>query len=330
MRGFKTTLPLLGAALLLPVGFLIGLGVRSPSAPQIPPFRPFVLFERELNKSADNTVTKEVNFTVVRRGDGSLMRSFVISAADSPGGEEGKVVFIWDMAARAKVTLEPFTKSAMTQHLSDAEITDFLSSEHECTPVEGPPPDGIQTPTIMLGHAVTRTEESDDILRVVRWGASDLDCYPLAKTTWFLEPRRGGAYQETIVTKIELGQPGNVFSRYLRIIRSGRRWRSRLRTLRSFQGSPFLAPSKPRTLSGSIAVIRLVRRRICPSRDACGEFRQQQRARSLLYTHRRCFALSAKPSIDPGSRCAPIAKRTWLKIFRNHLTRQTPTWQLTT
>jgi hypothetical protein len=211
MRGFKTTLPLLGATFVLPVGFLIGLGVRSPSGPQIPPFRPFVLFERESNKAADNTVTKEVNFTVARRGDGSLMRSFVISAADSPGGEEGKVVFIWDMAARAKVTLEPFTKSAMTQHLSDAEITDFLSSEHECTPVEGPPPDGIQTPTIMLGHAVTRTEESDDILRVVRWGASDLDCYPLAKTTWFLEPRRGGAYQETIVTKIELGQPGNVF-----------------------------------------------------------------------------------------------------------------------
>jgi len=208
MRRFKVAPPLLGVALMLLVsGSLIALRVHSQSGPQTLGFKPFVLYERELNKSADNVVTKEVDFTVARRADGSLMRSFVITGADSPNGEEGKVVFIWDVAAGIKVTLEPFTRSAMTQHLADAEARDSVSSQHACGPIQPQTPNGSQAPPMMLGHPVIRAEESDHVQRVVRLVAPDLDCYPLEKTTWLLEPKRRGDYQETIVTKIEDGSP---------------------------------------------------------------------------------------------------------------------------
>jgi hypothetical protein len=204
----KITPPLVGAALALVV--LGSIAVRralSRPEPQTPTFKPFVLHERELNKSRDGTVTKEVDFTVARRADGSLMRSFVIQGADSPSGEDGKVVFIWDMATGTKITLEPFTKSVMTQHLSSAETEDFVSSQHACGEIQGQPSNGSRALSTMLGYSVIRTEESDDVERIVRWVAPDLDCYPLEKTTWFLEPRRGGDFQDTMVSKIEPGEP---------------------------------------------------------------------------------------------------------------------------
>lgn len=95
----------------------------------------------------------------------------------------------------------------MTQHLSSAESQDFASSQHACGKIQGQPSDGNRALSTILGYSVVRVEESDNVERVVRWVAPDLDCYPLEKTTWFLEPRRGGDFQETIVDKIEPGEP---------------------------------------------------------------------------------------------------------------------------
>jgi hypothetical protein len=200
--------PLLSAALMLLVfASIVARQAHSRPNPQTPAFKPFVLQERELNKTANGTVTKEVDFTVARRADGSLMRSFVIKGTDSPSGEDGKVVFIWDIAAGTKSTLEPFTKSVMTQHLSSAETQDFVSSQHACGKIQGQTSNDSRPLSTMLGYSVIRVEDVDNVERVVRLVAPDLDCYPLEKTTWFLEPTRGGDFQDTIVTKIELGEP---------------------------------------------------------------------------------------------------------------------------
>lgn len=208
MHRLKRTLALASAALVLVLSsFLIGLRVHSQAGAQAHSFRPFVLYERELNMSADNVVSKEVDFTVARRADGSLMRSFVIAGTASPNGEEGKVVFIWDVPAHMKVALEPFTKSAMTQYLASAEVVDFVSTENACSGIQVQLPNGSQALATMLGRPVIRVEQSDDMQRVVRWVAPDLDCYPLKKTIWFLEPQRDVSYQDTTATQIEEGSP---------------------------------------------------------------------------------------------------------------------------
>ena len=205
--------PLVGAALVLLIfASLSGWRVHSQPNPQTRVFEPFVLHERELNKSADGAVTKEVDFTVARRSDGSLMRSFVISGAESPNGEDGKVVFLWDVTKGMKVTLEPFTRSIMTQHLSNAEIQEYLNSQHACGAVQAQQPNENRASNARLGHSVIQVEESDSVQRAMRWVAPDLDCYPLEKTIWLLEPRRGGDYQETVVTDIEVGAlPSSLF-----------------------------------------------------------------------------------------------------------------------
>jgi hypothetical protein len=74
-------------------------------------------------------VTKEVDYTIARRIDGSPLRSFVVKDSDSPDGNEREAVFIWDIPSRHNVMLEPFTKSVMTQVLSPKEIADFLNSQ---------------------------------------------------------------------------------------------------------------------------------------------------------------------------------------------------------
>lgn len=202
MRRFKRAIWVLGAFAL---SFLIGFEVRLEPQTQGKQFKPFVLYEQELNFSGNNVVAKEVDYTIARRADGSSMKSFTVS--DSPNGQEGKAVFIWDVSARQDMMLEPFTRSVMTQHRSAAEIADFVRSE-SC-PDLIPSPNNGQPPTTMLGHNVIRVEEKWDTEEIVSWIAPDLDCYPLQKTVRPLDAKFNGDYQTTTVTKIEEGAPRN-------------------------------------------------------------------------------------------------------------------------
>jgi hypothetical protein len=194
------------ATVLLAGGIKIGSGARPQSSRQSPTFTPFVLSEQETHFSRSNVAVKSVGYTIARREDGSLVRSFIIKDTDSPDGTEGRAVFIWDVPSRKNIMLEPFTKSAMTQLRSPKEIADFLSSEKACS-------DAIlsansdRSTEQLLDHAVVRVEEASDILHTVSWVAPDLDCFPLRQTVALLDSKHLGLHHDTIVTKIEIGEP---------------------------------------------------------------------------------------------------------------------------
>jgi hypothetical protein len=190
---------------LLACGFLIGFeGRPSQSGPAAATFRPFVLYEKEVQFSPDNAVVTEVDYTVARRADGSLMKSYIITGPNSPDGNDGKAIMIWDVSDHQDIALEPFTKSVMTQHRSVAEIANFLASQHACS---GAPPSSSRPRSTMLGRAVIQLTDKSEIDQSVSWVDPALDCYPLKKTLWLLDPPHKGSRHETEVTKIEEGDP---------------------------------------------------------------------------------------------------------------------------
>ncbi|MGB8542869.1 MAG: hypothetical protein WCD49_14665 [Candidatus Acidiferrales bacterium] len=151
-------------------------------------------------------MTKEVDYTIARRIDGSLLRSFVVKDSDSPDGNEREAFFIWDIPSRHNVMLEPFTKSVMTQVLSPKEIADFLNSQKACSETILSP-DGNESTEQLLGHAVVRVEEKLKAVHTVSWVAPDLDCFPLRQSVTFLDPQHAGLRHDDVVTKIEEREP---------------------------------------------------------------------------------------------------------------------------
>src|SRR6202034_1151946 len=206
MRKF-CALTLVGClALVLLAGVFRGSSeARSKSSAQSPAFTPFVLSERETHFSGTN-VTKEVDYTIARRMDGSLIRSFIIKDSDSLDGNPREAVFIWDVPSRHSVMLEPFTMSAMTQVLSPEEIADFLSSQKACSEAILSP-DGNGPTEQLLGHAVVRVEEKLEVVHTVSWLAPDLDCFPLKQTVTFLDSQQPVVRRDDVVTKIEETDP---------------------------------------------------------------------------------------------------------------------------
>jgi hypothetical protein len=183
----------------------------SQSSPQSPAFTPFVLSERVTHFTGMN-VTKEVDYRIARRVDGSLVRSFIIKDSDSPDGSEREAIFIWDVPRRHNIMLEPFTKSAVTQVLSPKEIADFLSSQKACSEAILSP-DANRSTEQLLGHAVVRVEEISNTIHTVRWVAPDLDCFPLGQTVALLDPKHAGLHHDDVVTKIEeVDPPSSMFA----------------------------------------------------------------------------------------------------------------------
>src|ERR1700728_2744326 len=206
MRKF-CALTLVGClALVLLAGVFRGSSeARSKSNPQSPAFTPFVVSERVTHFSGAK-VTKEVDYTIARRRDGSLVRSFIIKDSDSPDGNPREAVFIWDIPSRHNVMLEPFTMSVMTQVLSPKEIADFLSSQKACSEAILSP-DGNGPTEQLLGHAVVRVEERLEVVHTVSWLAPDLDCFPLKQTVTFLYSQQPVGRRDDVVTKIEETDP---------------------------------------------------------------------------------------------------------------------------
>jgi hypothetical protein len=178
----------------------------SKSSPQSPAFTPFVVSKRVTHFSGAK-VTKEADFTIARRMDGSLVESFMVTGSDSPDGNEREAVFIWDIPSRHNVMLEPFTKSVMTQVLSPKEIANFLSSQKACSEASLPAEGNGASTEQLLGHAVVRVEEQLKVVDTVSWVAPDLDCFPLKQTFTFLDPQHAGIRHEDVVTKIEERDP---------------------------------------------------------------------------------------------------------------------------
>jgi hypothetical protein len=212
MRQFWGNVPALCLGLALLVGGLkLGSEARFQSGPQSPVFRPFILSERVTHFSRSDVAVKYVDYTIARRADGSLVRSFIIRDSDSPDGSEGKAVFIWDVPSRQNIMLEPFTKSAMTQIRSPKEMTDFLSSQKACTGAMLSE-NGDPSTEKLLGYPVIRVEETSTTMHTVSWVAPELDCFPLRQTVALLDAKHAGLHHDTVVTKIEEGDPpGSMF-----------------------------------------------------------------------------------------------------------------------
>src|ERR1700678_928532 len=162
-------------------GFKVGFAARSNAHLQSHVFRPFVLSEHVTHFSQKNVGVKEVDWTIARRADGSLVESFNVKDSDSPDGNERIAVFIWDVPSRRNIMLEPFTKSAMTQFRSPKEIADFLSSQQACSDAIVSANSGRSTEQF-LGYTVVRLEETSKAMNTISWVAPDLDCFPLRQT----------------------------------------------------------------------------------------------------------------------------------------------------
>jgi hypothetical protein len=211
MRQFSGLILSLCLALLLAGVFRGSSEVRSKSTPQSSAFRPFVLSERITHFSGMNAV-KDVDNTVARRADGSLVRSFIVKGLDSPDGNEREAVFIWDVPSGHNIMLEPFTKSTMTQHLSPKEISDFLSSQKACSEATLSATGAAATEQF-LGYAVVRVEETSKVMHTVSWVAPALDCIPLRQTVALLDPKHAGLHHDDVVTQIEeRDPPGSMFA----------------------------------------------------------------------------------------------------------------------
>lgn len=193
------------ALALLSAAFKGSSEASSKPKPQPSGFTPFVLSERVTHFSRMNVV-KEVDYTIARRVDGSLVRSFIVKDLDSPDGNEREAVFIWNVPSRHNTMLEPFTKSAMTQLLSPKEIADFLSSQKACSEAILRA-DANRSTEQLLGHAVVRLEETSTTSHTVSWVAPDFDCFPLRQTVALLDPKHAGLHHDNVVTKIEEGEP---------------------------------------------------------------------------------------------------------------------------
>jgi hypothetical protein len=208
MRKFWGLLLMHCLALILLAGvFRPSSEAKSKLNPQSTAFTPFIVSERVTHFSGAK-LTKEGDYTIARRMDGSLVRSFIVKDSDSPNGDEGKAVFIWDIPSRHNVMLEPFTMSAMTQVLSPKEIADFLNSQKACSGAILSS-EGTGATEQLLGHAVVRVEEQSKVIDTVSWVAPDLDCFPLKQTFTFLDPQHAGIRHEDVVTKIEQRDPPN-------------------------------------------------------------------------------------------------------------------------
>ena len=192
-------------------GFKVGFAARSNAHLQSHVFRPFVLSEHVTHFSQKNVGVKEVDWTIARRADGSLVESFNVKDSDSPDGNERIAVFIWDVPSRRNIMLEPFTKSAMTQFRSPKEIADFLSSQQACSDAIVSANSGRSTEQF-LGYTVVRLEETSKAMNTISWVAPDLDCFPLRQTVTFLEPAHAGLHHEDVATKIdEVEPPSSMF-----------------------------------------------------------------------------------------------------------------------
>jgi hypothetical protein len=197
----------LGLALLVG-GFKLGSEARAKSGPPSPVFKPFILSERVTHFSQSDAAVKYVDYTIARRSDGSLVRSFIVKDSDSPDGSEGNAVFIWDVPSRQNIMLEPFTRSAMTQIRSPKEMADFLSSQEACS-VAIPSESGDRSTEKLLGYSVIRVEETSTTMHIVSWVAPELDCFPLRQTVALLDAKHAGLHHDTVVTKIEERDPPN-------------------------------------------------------------------------------------------------------------------------
>jgi hypothetical protein len=129
------------------------------------------------------------------------------SEVASPTGEIGWAIEILDVRNSELVKLEPFTKSKTTVLLrSAADMQDELRKHDTCN-AAGLVGDSLVSANriwdTVLGYSVTQVVKRWNDVRLEKWVAPQLDCYPLRS---HVSDSRG-PYEEVTVTKVEEVQP---------------------------------------------------------------------------------------------------------------------------
>jgi hypothetical protein len=137
-----------------------------------------------------------VNYiTVGRQRNGSESISTSVHSPD--GSSVGQVGYILDVNSRKEITLESFTKSAMTLNLSATELDSRLDSRR-C-----PDFDELSEHSYMLSYDVVRVKSLDSSNTEDEWLAPYLSCFALKEV--FITS--GGSWNEKTVLSVTEGEP---------------------------------------------------------------------------------------------------------------------------
>ncbi len=164
-------------------------------------FEPFIAHQVTKHMAPDGAPESGVEsyHTYARRRDGSRVHMFRVT---SPDGEAAQMVEILDYRKRTSVTLEPFTKSVITVHVSSEEIERKRGLESACASRHGVRTE--EEPRQEFGVEATHVrDEFGNGFVFDRWIAPELGCLTLHETA----EHRSGARNETKVTQLIRGEP---------------------------------------------------------------------------------------------------------------------------
>ena len=203
----KNIIRIASQVVLVAVVFVASLAVGFRARSQnvgVTKLKPFTAHKRILHTPGTQRTPVVQPELYARRSDGSHVRKYEVT---SPDGEKGWVVEIHDLRRNQSITLEPFTKSAMTFLYTNREMRDWIARNRNCASpqvaaVLGAP--AVQMRDSMQGREVLRVvSEEADGERTEAWVQTDLNCFALQETV----SRSSGALQQMTVTDLEEGEP---------------------------------------------------------------------------------------------------------------------------
>ena len=178
-------------------GLLLGLSARSQtpvaSSHEAPALKPFSAQINELYyASRGDTPRSDLIRFVARRSDGSAVDRF---PTRSPGGESGEITTITDLRRGIQVTTEPFTKSATTLYLSQAEVTSLRAAQDACSDadIRAAVASALSVRGHVLGYEVIRVDlQPRPDWHFSSWVAPALNC--IRQTNSILDSRSDLGY----------------------------------------------------------------------------------------------------------------------------------------
>ena len=207
-----TIASLLGTAL---VSLWLGKTLFSQEAVQVPQSSvPKVPFTANLKKrffSSDNdSQPAEMNITYARKADGSFVNQI---DTESPTGEKGKLIEIWDKQRSYNVVLETFTKSKITYQYSPSKFAKTISSLQDATCQASEKASKLENSLITFaGHhqnhrVVTVDVNTGESMTTDELFVPELDCFVTRSSV----KRSDGAKNETIVQSLQEGSPNEFY-----------------------------------------------------------------------------------------------------------------------
>jgi hypothetical protein len=189
-------------------GLLLGFAARSQtssaSSQVAPVLKPFSAQINELYyASQGDRPRSDLTRFIARRSDGSVIDRF---PTRSPGGEGGEIATITDLRRGIQVTTEPFTKSATTLYLSEAEVASLRAAQDACSDsdIRAAVTSSLSVRGHVLGYEVIRVDlHPRPDWQVSSWVAPALNCLEMRRSDSWTD----GAHNEFAVTQLDPREP---------------------------------------------------------------------------------------------------------------------------